>query len=54
MNQSFVVTDSSGRPRLLAYHASWRAVDYQSPRANLQAILEQLAANDADLLRREA
>lgn len=54
MNQSFGVIDSAGRRRVLTYHADWRRVDYESPRQNLQSILEQLAANDADLLRREA
>ena len=54
MNQQFIVVDSAGRRRALLYHSDWRRVDFDSPRANPQAILDQLAANDAEMLRREA
>ena len=39
--------------RLLRYYPELLTPDYESPRTNLQSILQRLAQNDEDLLRRQ-
>ena len=48
-----VVRDSAGRSRVLRYHPEWLAEDYESPRTNLQRVLQQIVATQGELLRRE-